>query len=106
MIDNILDLPMRPNDANAQTIGEYLVELLLRLWSDGEGFSGKRPFGNSGWQFDLYLPLVQAELVEGKIDNDGWLETCDEKTADQMIAEAIEGLYESKEIADEEESIS
>jgi hypothetical protein len=31
------------------TIRDYLRILLETLWEEGEGFSGKRPFGNSGW---------------------------------------------------------
>lgn len=84
--------PMPANDAEADTVREYLCKLLGTLWRDGEGFSGKRPFGNSGWQWDVYVALVRAGLVEGKIDSDGYLEECDEAAADEMIESAIEAL--------------
>lgn len=49
------------------TIREYLHKLLETLWIEGEGFSSKRPFGNSGWENDLIIPLVKAGFVEGKL---------------------------------------
>lgn len=57
---DILRLPMQPNDSGAITIGGYLQALLARLWTDGEGFSGKRPFGNSGWEDDLLEALSEV----------------------------------------------
>lgn len=49
------------------TIRQYLKTLLKTLWEEGEGFSGKRPFGNSGWEMTLIVPLVENEIVEGEI---------------------------------------
>lgn len=45
----ILDLPMdkEENDAQASSVRGYLKTLLKTLWEEGEGFSGKRPLGNS-----------------------------------------------------------
>lgn len=47
-LKEILDIKMQTNDADATTIGNYLVKLLVTLWIEGEGFFVKRPFGNSG----------------------------------------------------------
>lgn len=74
------------------SIGEYLIELLTSLWSEGEGFSGKRPFGNSGWENDLRRPLVSAGLVWGELDSDGYLEDYDADAADEAIFAAIDAL--------------
>jgi hypothetical protein len=75
--DRVLALPLGENAADAAdaaTVRGYLVELLRRLWVEGEGFSGKRPFGDSGWEYDLYEPLVKAGLVAGAtLDEDGFL---------------------------------
>lgn len=87
---SILDLPMGSNDANATTIRGYLKALLSTLIQEGEGFSGKRPFGNSGWNWDLYLPLIRAKLVKGNAD--GYLEDVDGAAAEKLILEAIESL--------------
>jgi hypothetical protein len=49
----ILALKMGPNDADAETVRDYLKALLSKVVEEGEEFSGKRPFGNSGWEDDL-----------------------------------------------------
>lgn len=87
---DVLAIPMKAgNDAGASTIKEYLVKLLSELWREGEGFSGKRPFGNSGWEYELYLPLVTSGAVNGKLDSEGYLEKVDQDAANTLIFEAI-----------------
>lgn len=89
---NILDVPMKKNDSGAKTIGGYLRALLKELWAEGEGFSGKRPFGNSGWERDIYKALIEAKLVKGTLDEDGYYENCDEAAANKLIFKAIEQM--------------
>lgn len=74
------------------TIREWLCELLLRLWDKGEGFSGKRPFGNSGWEWDVVPALIEAGVITGKIDDDGYVDECDEKALQDCIDAAIKCL--------------
>jgi hypothetical protein len=90
----ILNIPMNPdeNDAGASTIRDYLVSLLGAVWYAGEGFSGKRPFGNSGWTGDLYEPLVKAGIIPGRMDEDGYIDDWDPRDGYAAIAAAIEGL--------------
>jgi len=89
----ILALPMRPNDAEATTVGEYLVELLSVIWDDGDDLS---PFGNSGWKWDVYRALVDAGHANNPFDEDGHYVTAvnefDEKAAKQLIAHAIKDI--------------
>ncbi len=87
--EDILNLEMGQNDAEAPTIREYLRSLLCRLWNEGERFSGKRPFGNSGWEYDLYGALIKGKAVEGTLDEDGYVETVDKRAASDLIIEAI-----------------
>lgn len=48
---NILALPIEQDDVdNTPTLGAYLAELLVALLVEGEGFSSKRPLGNSDWE--------------------------------------------------------
>jgi len=54
------------------TVREYLRMLLMAVWNEGEGFSGKRPFGNSGWEGDIFDPLVKAGFIPGTIDPYGY----------------------------------
>jgi hypothetical protein len=63
---------MEDNDAQAETIGQYLALLTKKIWDEEEVFDGKRPFGNSGWQSDISLALIRAEAVSGTVDDTGW----------------------------------
>ncbi len=91
-MNNILDVKMLDNDAGAETIKDYLKALLERLWEAGEGFSGKRPFGNSGWEYELYKPLIKTGLVKGELDEFDDIVDFDEREASNLIFEAIESL--------------
>jgi hypothetical protein len=73
------------------TLREYLKALLERLWEEGEGFSGKRPFGNSGWEYDLYKGLVSAGAVKGTLDS-GYVDEVDEDAANKLVFQAIAAL--------------
>ena len=87
----VLDLALPDNDSGTDTVRGYLTALLALVWEHEQGFNGKRPFGNSGWQDDLYAPLVRAGLVEGSFDEDGHLEAVD-AAAEQLIQAAIDEL--------------
>lgn len=88
------------SDAGEQTtVRDYLRELLLTLWSEGEGFSGKRPFGNSGWEWDLYAPLIRANFVAGVLNGlEDWPEMTPEQEKEahgyvmKLITAAIDGV--------------
>ena len=89
----VLSYPMTDNDANAKNVGEYLHSLLFTLWEEGEGFSGKRPFGNSGWEYEIYMTLIQGGFISGVLDEDGYIKRVDEKAARQIISECIEYVF-------------
>lgn len=85
----LLDLPLPDNDSGADTVRGYLVALLTELWREEDGFSGKRPFGNSGWPYDLYAPMVKAGFVNGQFDADDELIRTDTAEADDLVLAAI-----------------
>lgn len=90
----VLNVPMDDADSGAKSIKQYLKLLLERVWQEEESFSGKRPFGNSGWSYDLYKPLVIAGMVEGEII-DGFLEILSDESkreADLLIFDVIDAL--------------
>lgn len=89
---DVLKIKMDGNDADAQTIGEYFKALLSAIWHEGESFSGKRPFGNSGWEYELYYPLVKAGAIKGEIDEGGDLISVDEEAARDLISKTIEAI--------------
>ena len=71
------------------TVRDYLRILLSTLWSEKEGFSGKRPFGNSSWDFELCEPLVKGGFIPGTFNEDGELMSFDYKFADQYVQQLI-----------------
>lgn len=78
------------------TVRHYLQLLMTTLWNEQEGFSGKRPFGNSGWDYDLYAPLIKAGFIKGTLDEDGYVETMgSEQKAHAFVSDLI--LYIFKE---------
>lgn len=95
-----VNTPMQDNDAGAKTLGEYLGKLLSTLWEEGEGFSGKRPFGNSGWEYDIYTALVSAKCVDGKLDEDGYVEDVDYSKANSIVREVIRGIFDDLKAGD------
>jgi hypothetical protein len=82
----LLDLRFECADIGRNvSVREYLHELLKTLWTEGEGFSGKRPFGNSGWEYDLYKPLILAGAVNGELDDAGYVDSIDESAASEIV---------------------
>lgn len=72
------------------TVRDYFRILLSTLWSEKERFSGKRPFGNSSWDFfELYEPLVKGGFIPGTLDEDGILFDLDYKFAKQYVQQLI-----------------
>jgi hypothetical protein len=91
--EEILKLKIDNSDFDKDlTIKGYFKLLLGELWDEGEGFSGKRPFGNSGWEYDLYKPLIVAGLVKGRVGECGCVDNVDYESADKLISELINSL--------------
>jgi hypothetical protein len=91
LIQEILSLEINNQDfPDGMTIRDFLKDLLEALWTEAECFSGKRPFGNSDWQYMVYIPLIKAGVVKGVIDEDGYIERFDEEEkADKIIIDCI-----------------
>ncbi len=81
----VLDLPMAENDAGEENLRGYLNKLFFTLLDDPEGFSGKRPFGNSGWQYEIYQHLVRWDVIDGELDEDGGLMDFNREHADEFM---------------------
>lgn len=71
------------------TVREFFKEMLQKLWYDPEGFSGKRPFGNSCWYYPVIYALVEAGGIAGSIirDEEGYVEDSkfDATEADKFV---------------------
>lgn len=79
-------LVLGENDAEAETLGGYLVALIEC------GLEAKRPFGNSGWRYDLYGPMIKAGLIKGKLDEDGYVDEVDIGAGDRLITQALQEI--------------
>lgn len=92
-LDEILDYEWEFKDTNARSIRQYLHSLLITLWDENEGFSSKRPFGNSGWDYDLLTPLVVMGAIKGKfIEEDGLYEV-DAHAGRILIVNLIQHIF-------------
>jgi hypothetical protein len=89
-LDDIANIDIEhPDLAEGTTLMDMLKELCLKVWFEGEGFSGKRPFGNSGWRIPVYQALVKHGAIEGFIDEEGDLQECDTEYGDEIIQQIV-----------------
>ena len=93
-LEQIFRFPMDHKDSGAKNIGDFLRILLLTLWREGAGFSGKRPWGNSCWEYELYAPLIRYGAIKGKLDEEGYVSEVDTKEADALIELLIEKIFQ------------
>lgn len=94
-LDAALALRFDSDAGRDLTIREWLISLLTRVWIEQDEFSGKRPWGNSGWDYDVYLPLIKAGLVSGEVggeDEGEWLDDVDSDTGRALVAAMIRRL--------------
>lgn len=76
-------------------LNDYLCKLLQTLWAESDEFSGKRPFGNSGWQYDVYASLIEVGIIQGKLDEDGYVLSFNTKEADKIMFDLIKNIFEA-----------
>jgi hypothetical protein len=88
-----LDVKMVKNDSGKKSVRGYFIALLEELWAEGEGFSGKRPFGNSCWEHEVYRAWVESGHLAGSTDPDGYLEDYDSEAADKLVKQCLTELY-------------
>lgn len=90
-IPSALDTKFESMDLGLCTARYYMKRLLHDLLTQGESFSGKRPFGNSGWEHELAQPLIMAGVIEGTIE-DGYAEPVDEEDYEYALIAMVEAL--------------
>lgn len=86
----LLNLKVHDDDL---TIKGYFELLLTELWLRGKDFSGKHPFGNSGWEYDLHKLLIKVGAVKGDLDEGGDINECDYKAAHKLVFELIADCF-------------
>ncbi len=78
------------------TVRGFLHELLATLWYERDDFSGKRPFGDSGWQWDLFCPLAKAGFINlGEADSCGDFSPSEQQiqAAHEYVASLIDQVF-------------
>lgn len=88
--DEILDLPVKRHDLGATlSMRGFFERLFIKLWEEAEGFNSKRPYGNSGWKYDVYATLIKHGVIEGELDEDGCVKQLDEEMASNYVVNEI-----------------
>lgn len=95
----VLDLALPANDSGASTVRGYLIALLHDLWREEAAFHGHSPFGNSGWQYDIYVPMARAGWITITFDDDDYyvmdFPAEEHRVAESLVLSAIRALGES-----------
>jgi hypothetical protein len=92
-MEYILNLNFYSSDLREDiTIRGFMQKLLLTLFEEMDGFSGKRPFGNSGWDGDLIVCLINNGWLEGKVDKEGYLDNYNYDQYSILISNLIKSL--------------
>lgn len=91
----LLDIPVEFDyfgKKRCLSLREYLRLMLSELWQRHSDFDGKRPYGASGWKFDVYAAMIRAGVLEGAMDENGFVQKLNKEDMDQadiMIWEEI-----------------
>ena len=88
-VHNALEIKFSCNAGTYTTVRDYLHLLLSTLWQEGEDFSGKRPFGSSGWRYDLFALLISNGLISGSLDGDGYVQDVNKLEAEAYVKRLI-----------------
>lgn len=88
---SLLEFTSMEMDDSDVTIRQWLGELLCRVWMEKNEFSGKRAFGNSDWEYEVYKVLIHEGIIHGGIDDYGEVEISYEERikANNIILEVI-----------------
>jgi hypothetical protein len=87
--DKALDLRFNHHDLGDVSLREFYCNLLLKLWEDPYGFSGKKPYGNSGWDEPVYAALIKAGVMSGEFDSEGYIKRCDFDEGSEFVSKMI-----------------
>ena len=80
--DAALDLAMINYDGS---IRQFFTQMMVALWTEGEGFNPKRPLGDRAWDLSVLHTLVSEGHWEGTIDDHGGLTSVDDEPAARIF---------------------
>lgn len=90
-----LDVRFDSDAGDDLTVRQWLRELLMLVWIEDESFDGRRPWGNSGWENDIYRPLVKAGFIAGAVHESGRVEVDDVNAAAAFVSDLILAAFEA-----------
>lgn len=93
--EKILNLEMRHSNTDT-TIKEFLKTLCFEIISRGSKFNAEAPFTVKGWEEDLVFPLVNEGIIEGYINEDGYLENYDKDESYQILIDCIKYIFKDE----------
>lgn len=87
--DKALDLRFEHDVLGYISLREFFCNLLVKLWEEQDGFSGKRPYGNSDWDEPVYAALIKAGIISGEFYSEGYIKDCDYWAGSEFISKMI-----------------
>jgi len=84
MKSGLLDIELEDNDSGKATLGGFLAGMI--------DLETKRPYGNSGWEWDLFAALVRAGKIDGTFNEYGEVENVDTNEAHALIEQAAKEI--------------
>jgi len=75
------------------SIKQQLQKLLKKVMKEQECFSGKRPFGDGCYYFEIYAALAKAGVTFIMLDEDGYVNDLDDKKTTNLIDELIDHIF-------------
>lgn len=94
--EQLLELCDRPFEcydfSQPITLRWWVFQTITKLFYETEGFSGKRPHGNSGWDYYLYRPFIDAGLITEPFTDD------QEQFANDLIVRAFALMLNCKDV--------
>lgn len=90
-IDDVLGM-----DVEGRTLRAVLKDLLSMVLLQGEQFNGKRPWGDSGWEWDIYRAMVVNGFINGTVDEDGDIYDIDNTKGDELLMMCVDRLFDRR----------
>ena len=86
MTSDLLGVELGDNDSGKATLGGFLAGMI--------DLETKRPYGNSGWVWDLYAALVRAGKIDGTFNEYDEVENIDTRAANALIEQAAKEIQD------------
>ncbi len=87
-----LSLIVEPYDLKEMTVRSYMLELVAAVLIEEESFSGKRPFGESGWRVGIEEALIKGGFLKGKVNEPGYGCTFDPQDFKKLVRNLVKAM--------------